>query len=182
MKCINTPVLLNHLMSEKRIITCPNCLNQIDPDTPIQVVTRGKPRFKWWVAPLNLLFLSIMLYFIDNAVRDLYPELFPWSIWAISGIWMMYFLGLALTYRTDDAWIIVPVFFTLLDIFLASIDWYIGSDQVLLLGLSWSFYPIIILTVLFIILPLVTFMGREKKSELTVLEEIIHLEEELNGE
>ncbi len=165
-------------MSEKKIITCPNCLNQIDPDTPVQVVTRGKPTFKWWVAPLNLIFLSVMLYAIDLAIRDYYPDIFPWSIWAISGIWLMYLLGLALTYRSDDVWIIVPFFFTLLDFFLASIDWYAGAEKTIFLGLSWSFYPIIIITVLFIILPIVTFIGREKKSELTVLEEIIHLEEE----
>lgn len=165
-----------------REIICPNCKYHIDPDTPVYVIRRGAPRFKWWVAPINLIFISIFLYLLDQSIRFLNPHNIPWSIWAISGIWLIYVLGLVLSYRPEEAWMIVPFFFFLLCVFLASIDLYVKTTQeAIFLGLTWSFYPIVTILVLFVILPLVTFAGRKTKHPVEVLQEIIELEDSETG-
>jgi hypothetical protein len=126
-----------------------------------------------------MIFFSILISFYEVGIRKNNPGIFPWSIWVIIGIWLIYFLGVALTHRPHDAWLIVPIFFVLLCLFLASLDWVIAdeADEVFF-NLSWSFYPIITILVLFVILPIITFTGRQSKRPIEVLREIIELEEQ----
>jgi hypothetical protein len=152
----------------------------VDLETPVNIIRKGIPRFKWWVAPLNMIFFSILISFYDLGIRINNPGIFPWSIWAIIGMWLIYFLGVALSHRPHDAWLIIPIFFILLSMFLASIDWAITDESnEILFKLSWSFYPITTILVLFVILPVITFTGRQSKRPLEMLREIIALEEQM---
>lgn len=161
----------------EQVVVCPHCSKTIQGEETTRLVRRGIPRFKWWVAPVNIFFISILYYLLELGINTYYDVSFPWSIWAIVGTWLLYLLGLGLTYRTEDSWILVPVFFTLLSLFLASIDWALSSQITIFIGLSWSFYPIVVIMILLVILPLVTFLGRKQKLPITVLREIVRLEE-----
>ena len=159
------------------VIFCPNCDTRIENLDQFQFLHQGLPRFQWWVAPLNLLIISSLLLMYNlNLGGD---NVFPWSIWAISGIWLVYGVGTLLTYRPHDAWIIVPVFFGLLSLFLVSIDWASPSTsgKSYILGLTWSYIPVITMMVFLVILPIVTSIGRVTRSAVDQMEEIINIEE-----
>ncbi len=165
------------------IVLCPNCRTEISHHEPVHLVKRGIPRFKWWVSVLNMVFLSTMLVLIEFGADGWQFDEFQWSLWAIGGIWLIYGVGIILSFRPEDTWLLVPFFFILVCGFLALLDLdtrRISSDEPRF-GLTWSYYPIIVILFLFVLMPLVSFMGRKQKKPVEMLREIIHLEEEHTG-
>lgn len=163
---------------DRRIIICPKCDHMIDPRGKTLIVTTGIPRFKWWVAPINIVGLSLLFVLLNIGSSIDSPDPFPWSIWVVVGLWLLYFVGIALKYRPNEAWLIVPIFFGLLSIFLASIDIFSNDERsTIFLGLSWSFYPIVVIMILFVILPIMTFLGKSTKKPVDILREIVEAEE-----
>ncbi len=162
----------------EEILVCPNCGTEISHDQPIHLVKRGLPRFKWWVAPLNLLLLSLLLIFIELGSEGGKFGKFQWSFWAVGGLWLLYGIGVLLSFRPDDAWVLVPLFFILVAVFLALLDLSIPTDRSNnIFGLTWSYYPIIVILIVFVIMPLVSFLGRKQKRPVELLKEIVTLEE-----
>ncbi|RMG22053.1 MAG: hypothetical protein D6732_26395 [Methanobacteriota archaeon] len=162
----------------EEILVCPNCGEEISHEQPIHLVRRGLPRFKWWVAPLNLFLLSLLLIFIELGADGGHFDEFQWSFWAVGGIWLLYGIGALLSFRTDDAWILVPLFFIIVAAFLALLDLNIPTQRSnSILGLTWSYYPIVIILIGFVIMPLISFLGRKQKKPVELLREIVTLEE-----
>lgn len=163
---------------DRSIIICPNCDHMIDPYVKTHIVVSGTPRFRWWVAPVNLLVLSALFVLLNIGSAIDSPDPFPWSIWVVAGLWLLYFLGLALKYRPQEAWLIVPMFFGIVSIFIASIDLFTNEgESIIFLGLTWSFYPVVTITTIFVILPIVTFLGKTTKKPVEILKEIVEAEE-----
>ncbi len=159
---------------------CPNCGTEISHEKPVHVVKRGLPRFKWWVAPLNLTLISILLILIELGADGGKFDEFQWSFWAVGGLWLVYGLGVMLSFRSEDAWILVPVFFIFVAVFLALLDLNITSSYSMkkqFLGLTWSYYPIVIIIIAFVIMPIISFVGRKQKKPVELLREIVHLED-----
>ena len=94
----------------------------------------------------------------------------------IIGLWLLYFMGVGLKFRVEQAWLILPAFFFLLSILIAAIDVNTSETEAVLFGLSWSFYPILVILIFLVILPIVTFTGKETRPPLEMLKEIIELE------
>ena len=133
------------------------------------------PRFKWWVAPLNLFFISLLFVSLDYA-SDLG---FLWYMWPIYGIWGLFFMGQTLRYRPEEAWLIVPIFFILLCVYLALMDWFSGENTGIFF-FDWAWYPIFTLLVIGVFLPLTTSLGRRKSRPVQLLKELVNYEENLN--
>jgi hypothetical protein len=159
-------------------VVCPNCHHLIEMNK-FRVIQRAVPRFKWWVAPANLIMISLFLYILDDRIRSLYNTEIPWSLWGIAGLWLLYFSGIALSYRPEESWMIVPIFFSLLSLLLASVDVYTNIRTITFASrLTWSFYPIVTLVTFFVILPIISFIGKKSKHPESILREIISVEEE----
>ena len=111
----------NKLMSSE-VDRCPTCNHPLKTEREPRI--GAPPRFKWWVAPLNLFFISLLFVSLDYA-SDLG---FHWYMWPIYGIWGLFFMGQTLRYRPEEAWLIVPIFFILLCVYLALMDWFSGEN------------------------------------------------------
>ncbi len=149
---------------------CPTCNQPLETERKLSI--GAPPRFRWWVAPLNLFFVSLLFVSLDYA-SDLG---FHWYIWPIFGIWGLFIVGQILKYRPEEAWLIVPFFFILLCVYLAMIDWHSGENTGIFY-LDWAWYPIFTLLVLGVLLPLTTALGREKSQPVEILKELVSFEE-----
>ncbi|MCY3410032.1 MAG: hypothetical protein INQ03_00205 [Candidatus Heimdallarchaeota archaeon] len=164
--------------STKKVIICPQCGESINPKSPIHVVRKGPIRFKSYVAPINMIFLSLMMVLINVGTVMNNPNGGWWSLFVVIGLWLLYGLGIAMKFRSEEAWLILPFFFLLLSIYLGFIDVTTSDETPILFALSWSFYPIVVILILLVILPIVTFTGRSQRKPLEILKEIIELEDE----
>lgn len=165
-------------MDTKQIHICPNCDTVIEPGAPVHIVRKGPPRFKSRVSFLNMTFLSIMMVLINYGNYQENPDTIWWSGYVGIGLWLIYLLGVGMKFRSEVAWLIIPAFFFLLSIFIAFIDITTSTSDKILFNLSWSYYPIVVILIILIVLPIVTFTGREQRMPLELLKEIVYLEEE----
>lgn len=149
---------------------CPTCNHLLEPETKLSI--GSPPRFHRWVAPVNLFFISLLFVSLDFAF---YGAL-TWAIWPIFGVWGLYFMGQALRYRPEEAWLIVPLFFIFLCVYLALIDWLSGKNEGILF-FDWAWYPIFTLLVIGVLLPLTTAIGRERSRPVQLLKELVKFEE-----
>ena len=169
-------------MDTKQIHICPNCDTVIEPGAPVHIVRKGPPRFKTRVSFLNMAFLTAMMVLINFGNRQEHPGSIWWSGYVGIGLWLIYLLGVGMKFRSEVAWLIVPAFFLLLSIFIAFIDVTTSTSETILFNLSWSYYPIVVILILLIILPIVTFTGRKERMPLELLKEIVYLDEESKEE
>jgi hypothetical protein len=123
-------------------------------------------------------FLSVMMVLINFGNRQEHPGSIWWSGYVGIGLWLIYLLGAGMKFRSEVAWLIIPAFFFLLSIFIAFIDITTSTTDTILFSLSWSYYPIVVILILLIILPIVTFTGRKQRMPLELLKEIVYLEED----
>ena len=165
-------------METKHIHICPKCGEKIDQAAPVHVVRKGPPRFKSRVALLNMGFLSFMMILFDYGTHQNDPEAIWWSGFVVIGLWLLYFLGFAMKFRSEEAWLIIPAFFFMLSVFIGFIDVTTSTSEPILFNLSWSYYPIVTILIILVILPIITFTGRKQRMPMEMLKEIVYLEEE----
>ncbi len=160
------------------VIICPNCEKEINPSEATHVVKRGQSRFNWWVTPVNLFLISIMFLLLELGTNSGSFTSFKWSPWVVAGIWIIYFGALFLTLRIEDSWFYASLIFVGFCVYLALLDLEFPSKQPTVLGLTWSFYPIVIILFLLVLLPVNSYFGQKRKQSVELLKEVIKLEEE----
>ena len=166
-------------METKHVHICPKCGEKIDQATPVHLVRKAPPRFKSRVALLNMAFLSLMMVLFDYGYSQDNPNAVPgWSVFVVIGLWLLYLLGFAMKFRSEEAWLIIPAFFFMLSVFIGFIDVTTSDSEPILFSLSWSYYPIVTILIILVILPIITFTGRKQRMPMEMLKEIVYLEEE----
>ena len=131
---------------------------------------RNFEKFKWWVTPLNLIVISCFLVIIDYST-GMPVKTIEWAYWPALGFLLIYLLNIAVVRRPEMAWLVGPIFFILLSIFLLIIDLAYGPNN-LIWFLDWSPIPIGALLTFGTIIPIIVQLGKRKKSPKERIEEL----------
>jgi hypothetical protein len=122
------------------------------------------PKYRWWVTPLNLLFVSVFLFIIDYVTKPNTSWIrIDWAWWAIGGLWFTYALSFILFKRPEIAWIIGPLLMFGAGILLLSIDYAFPPNSGPL-ALDWALIPITALLTFGVFIPVATKFGRKKEK------------------
>ena len=124
---------------------------------------RGR-KFKWFVTPLNLLLTCLFIAGIDyvSEPNDAKYNL-DWAVWPIAGILFLFFAAALLSKRPESFWIMGPLVFIELSIFLFALDKAYGSNEGVF-GLDWAQIPILAFLIFGFAIPLVSKIGFESPT------------------
>ncbi len=122
------------------------------------------PKYKWWVTPLNILFICIFLVVIDIVtLPNTAPLWIDWAWWPIGGLIFAYVVSFIIIKRPAIAWIVGPILMVGGSGLLLAID-LIFPPNAGLLHLDWALIPISALLTFGILIPIVTKFGRKKEK------------------
>ena len=122
------------------------------------------PKYKWWVTPLNILFICIFLVVIDIVtLPNTAPLLIDWAWWPIGGLIFAYVVSFIIIKRPAIAWIVGPILMLGASGLLLAID-LIFQPNAGPLHLDWALIPISALLTFGILIPIITKFGRKKEK------------------
>ncbi|MFW9924767.1 MAG: hypothetical protein ACFFDW_15915 [Candidatus Thorarchaeota archaeon] len=122
------------------------------------------PKYKWWVTPLNILFISLFLVVIDVLTLPNTGFLrIDWAWWPIGGLFFAYAVSFILFKRPEIAWIVGPIVMVGTSVLLLAIDYAFGPNNGPL-HLDWAIIPISALLTFGVLIPIVTKFGRKKEK------------------
>ena len=122
------------------------------------------PKYKWWVTPLNILFICIFLVVIDIVtLPNTAPLLIDWAWWPIGGLIFAYVVSFIIIKRPAIAWIVGPILMLGASGLLLAID-LIFPPNAGPLHLDWALIPISALLTFGILIPIITKFGRKKEK------------------
>ncbi|MCG3219019.1 MAG: hypothetical protein KAR35_08435 [Candidatus Heimdallarchaeota archaeon] len=123
-------------------------------------VARGR-KFKWYVTPANLLLTCLFIAGIDYVTEPNEAKFnLDWAVWPIIGIIFLFLAAALLSKRPESFWVMGPLIFIELIIFLYAMDIAYGSNDGIF-GLDWSQIPILFLLIFGFAIPLVSKLGFE---------------------
>ena len=122
------------------------------------------PKYKWWVTPLNILFICIFLVIIDIVTRPNTAFLrIDWAWWPIGGLIFAYVVSFIIFKRPEIAWIVGPILMIGISILLITLDLiFLPNDG--FLRLDWATIPVAALLTFGVLIPIVTKFGRKKEK------------------
>ena len=122
------------------------------------------PKYKWWVTPLNILFICIFLVIIDIiTLPNTAPLLIDWAWWPIGGLLFAYVVSFIIIKRPAIAWIVGPILMLGTSGLLLALD-LIFPPNTGSLHLDWALIPIAALLTFGFLIPIVTKFGRKKEK------------------
>ena len=133
-------------------------------------------QFKWWVTPLNVLFICLFIIGIDMSTG---PTIgwtgIDWAFWPVIGIIGFFLIAWVLARRPESFWIMGPLSFVLVSLFLFAIDKTYGENSGFL-GLDWAQIPILALLTFGFIIPVISKLGYKSLSPEQKFESLIREE------
>ena len=121
-------------------------------------------RYKFWVTPLNILFLCLFIAGIDMAIVPIdSPFQMHWAFWPIIGIITIFLLALILSKRPESFWVIAPLIFANISMLLYFIDRSYGENDGIF-GLDWALIPTLALLIFGFAIPVVSRLGYIKET------------------
>ena len=131
------------------------------------------PKYKWWVTPLNILFICIFLFIIDLVTLPNTSFInIDWAWWPIGGLVFAYLVSFILFKRPEIAWIVGPILMVGTSILLLAIDYAFGPNDGFL-KLDWAIIPVTALFTFGVLIPIITKFGRKKEKPLERFREAI---------
>ena len=122
------------------------------------------PKYKWWVTPLNILFICIFLVVIDIVtLPNTAPLWIDWAWWPIGGLIFSFVVGFIIIKRPAIAWIVGPILMLGASGLLLAMDLVFPPNSGLL-HLDWALIPISALLTFGILIPIITKFGRKKEK------------------
>ncbi|MHA1124277.1 MAG: hypothetical protein ACTSO7_03865 [Candidatus Heimdallarchaeota archaeon] len=122
------------------------------------------PKYKWWVTPLNILFICIFLVVIDIVTQpNTAPLWIDWAWWPLGGLIFAYVVSFIIIKRPAIAWIVGPILMLGASGLLLAID-LIFPPNTGPLHLDWALIPIAALLTFGILIPIITKFGRKKEK------------------
>jgi hypothetical protein len=122
------------------------------------------PKYKWWVTPLNILFISSFLIIIDVVTppNTAWARI-DWAWWAVGGLFFAYIVSFIIFKRPAIAWIVGPTLMVGASGLLLAIDLVFPPNDGPL-GMDWAIIPIAALLTFGVLIPIVTKFGRKKEK------------------
>ncbi|MHA1912181.1 MAG: hypothetical protein ACTSYA_10845 [Candidatus Kariarchaeaceae archaeon] len=124
---------------------------------------RGR-KFKWFVTPLNLFLTCFFIAGIDYVTKPNEARFnLDWALWPIIGILFLFSAAALLSKRPESFWIMGPLIFIELSVFLFTLDKAYGSNSGVF-DLDWSQIPILTFLIFGFAIPLVSKIGFESPT------------------
>ncbi|MEA2069741.1 MAG: hypothetical protein U9O98_00470 [Asgard group archaeon] len=122
------------------------------------------PTFRWWVTPLNILFICLFLIVIDIVTQPNTSWLgIDWAWWPIGGLWFVYAVSFIFFKRPAIAWIIGPILMIGISGLLFALD-YVFPRTDPSPSIDWAYIPAAAILTFGVLIPIISKVGRKRKK------------------
>ncbi len=144
--------------------------------------------FKPWVTIINIIVLSLFLMVVDLSTGTSDTPIiilgiqtpFDWALWPVFAFILLFLLNKLVVSKPELAWAVGPFFFLIIAAFLIILDKSYGPNDGWA-NLDWAQIPVATLLTFGTIIPVVTHLGRRKKTARERFEEFRRELEKENG-